>query len=112
MALTAGLVTIDEDGVEGGGTDTASRRLYNIFIARANATLADFDLPPLSGADSVPVKQGFASVANDIASWLVTEMTTRAQATITTSDAGLQRDPVAPNAGTLAPTASKFIAIV
>jgi hypothetical protein len=111
MALTAGTVTVDSSGVAVGSG--AALSLYNLLNARATAQIASATYAQ-PAASVVAAKQGMANLANDLASWLVTEITTNAKAQITTSDTGLQRTPNPNNADTAtqAPSATKLLAIV
>lgn len=107
--MAAGTVTIDGDGNASGSG--ASRRLYDLMLARAQTQAGD-DFP--EGEDSVPVKEGIASLANDLGSWLVTELQSHCAASVSTSLSGLQRMPAstAENTDTKAPGTTKTIPLV
>lgn len=103
MAMTAGSVTVADNG-SASGTGFA-KAIYDELIKMP----ADFGDPaPMSVAG----KRGQASFANRLATALVGYMTANAEAKISTTDAGLQRDNTGGNPATLAPVADKFIRIV
>lgn len=112
MALSAGSVTIDDDGAE--TKSGAAGRLYDLMLARATAQLLEFQQPLPGGPDGAKMKRGIAAIASDFATWMVTEITGHATAVVSTSDVGLQRMPssVAEDTPTKAPASDKFLAIV
>lgn len=97
MALSAGSVSVDSEGVVSGSG--MARALLEAFIAK---------WPDVSSAPSW--RQGLAGLAEAIAEAVVTEIATNAEVRITTSDDGLQRDPVS-GTPTLAPTSLKTLSV-
>lgn len=112
MALTAGSVTVADDGsVTKSG---AAGRLYDILLARAVADATSFQQTLPSGAAGARVRRSIGNMATDIATWMVTELTTNARARITTSDVGLQRMPAstAEDTNCKAPATEKLLGII
>ena len=112
MALSAGSVSIAANGAV--TKSGAAGRLYDKLNARLVAKLAAFGQTIPVGPDAVPVLTGIADLANDISSWLVTELTTNATAKIGSAVGALQKTPSPndPNVATAAPGADKFLPIV
>lgn len=113
MAMIPGAVSIDDDGIEtGAATTSMAGSIYLELIASLADTVPPFEVP--TGPGGVPIKRGFASLANSLGTGIVTYIQAHAQAKITTSDVGLQRHPATDVVDTPcnAPAADKFIAIV
>lgn len=107
--MAAGSVTISASG---GETLTgAAGRLYTIRKARAVLKLAAFGQTIPAGAEGVEMKQAIADEANDLATWLITELTAQTVATVGTGLAGLQRMPAVTteDTDTKAPSPAKTI---
>lgn len=116
MAMTQGSVSVAANGAVTKSGITAT--LYDTLVARTNTKLAAFGQPALtdSADGQAGAKQGMADMANDIASWLFTVLTTQAQAKVPNSAAGdgLQTTPNPNNPATACtrPAADKFLSIV
>ncbi len=110
--MAAGTVVISDAGAETSKTGAAGR-LYDLLKAATDAKLAELGEDPLTGEEAAPAMQGIAATANAMASWLVNELTVKTVATITTSQAGLQRMPAstAENTETKAPAALKSLVL-
>ncbi len=113
MALHAlGSVSVAADG-----TVTKSGEcevVYDLLHADAAAAASDAHATLPVGSESVGYKTALARMATTIATYVHAALTTRAQAKITTSDAGIQRMPASTveNTECKAPSTDKFISIV
>ena len=110
MGMTAGTVTVAADG-----TVTKSGLAGEIFDEFVDNYADDIESitgepaePIPDGADGAKIKQGYAIFARNVATAVVTHISANADVTITTSDAGLQRDPATSN-DTLAPSGDKTL---
>lgn len=112
MAMTAGSVSIAADGTE--TKSGAASDLYDLLKAQTTTDLLEFGQAFPTGSDSVTIKKALAKQSNLMATWMVTYLTTNAQAKITTAQSGLQRtpNPNNPDTNTQAPSADKFLVIV
>lgn len=107
--MAVGSATISDAGVE--SLSGAAGRLYTILKARF-ATKMPGGIP--AGAAGVPFQRGLAESATDIATFLVTELTTYTTATVGTGLSGVQRMPAVTteDTDTKAPSVAKNIPLV
>jgi hypothetical protein len=114
MALTAGNVSVSDDGSE--VKAGAAGRLYDALMADFDLAMATVVDDPVGTVATVRIaaQKGQAKIANVIGQWMVAEITTYATAKITTAQAGLQRLPAVTTEDTecKAPVADKFLVIV
>ena len=110
MALSAGTVVVSDDGAV--IKSNAAGRLFDLL--KANVETQTGIAYPVGDPESAKVLKGFASMANTIASWMVTEMTTYATAKIVSGTGGLQMTPNPNSAATACdgPSTDKFLTIV
>ena len=109
MPLTAGVVTISDSGAV---TYTPASSLARTMYDNLVANIDDTQTPGINPAPSIPaapdgvgIRRGFAFLATQLASAIVTYVSANAVVTTTVSAGGLQRDNTGGNPATLAPAA-------
>jgi hypothetical protein len=95
--MTAGTVTVDDDGVEHRDTAHMATALYDAIMA-IYVDNGHFIAP---GTEGVPVKRQMATVANRLGAAVVSYLKANAEVVISTG--GLQRTPDNPGPSTWAP---------
>lgn len=104
MAMTAGTVTVADDGVV---TKTAGSLAEALFDSLHDNHTADTGETIPTGAEGAPVKRGYATIATRFASAIVPWLATNVDVRITTGDAALQRD--SSSVDTLGPLADRVL---
>ncbi len=109
MAMTAGSVVISSSGVA--TKSGLAEAIYDEFV---DNFLGDTGMPMPAGADGKPIKDGYATLATNMAVALVTYMQANAEAEIGAGVAALQKtpNPNNPDTATKAPGVAKYLPIV
>jgi hypothetical protein len=117
MALLVGEIKLSDDGEATKLTGIAGELyplLLEAFDAQAREAAAPFPEAPQgipAGPDGLSIKKAVAGQASALSQWLYGVLTISAQVRVSTTTAGLQRDP-ATSDPTLAPATDQFLTII
>lgn len=87
MPMTAGTVTIADDGTETKTAGSMAEAIFDSFVAGYSADTGE-NIP--AGAEGAPIKKGYAVIATRLSSAIVGHLASNADVRITDSDGGLQ----------------------